>query len=160
MSPRFRLPAVAMRRVWEAAVAGPSVCKLPGLCPAVALEARFVGRGCAVPNCASGDSPGAKLCIRRQPGHQTVHPTTARPSNCASGDNEPLKTGSGCRQTHSLTPGLSPEAQSAARAVVMSTGWHPGCRQGCRPAVSGVILRAAECRSRRMIVPRAPMRPL
>ena len=58
-----------------------------------------------------------KLCLRRQPASQTVPLTTAIHPDCASGDNQRRKCGSGCRRMHSLSCRLSSDAQSAADAV-------------------------------------------
>jgi hypothetical protein len=63
------------------------------------------------PNCASGDSWRAKLCIWRQLAGQTVHLASAVTPDCAPGDRETHKTAPGCRRMHSLAVKLSPEAQ-------------------------------------------------
>ena len=80
-------------------------------------------------NCASGDNWRPRLCLRRQPEHQTVHLATAGASDCASGDNERTETGSGCRRMHSLSRGVSPDAQFIARRVARCTVWCSGCRR-------------------------------
>ena len=50
-------------------------------------------------------------------------PATAITSDCASDVNQALFLASPCRQRHSLTLGLSPEAQFDARPVVRHTVW-------------------------------------
>ena len=79
--------------------------------------------------CAFGDSPRTKLCIRRQPERQTVHLTTRCAINCAFDDNQDPFLAARCRRMHSLTSGLSPDAQFDVLAVVGYTVWRSGCRQ-------------------------------
>ena len=71
----------------------------------------------------------AVLCLRRQPDNQTVHLTTARTANCASGDSLQarlcLRRQLGAKNRRSL----SPDAQSGARAVARCTVWRRSCRR-------------------------------
>ena len=56
--------------------------------PLEAMEGLATARG---PDCASGDSARARLCIRRQRAGQTVHLATACKPDCASGDSAQAK---------------------------------------------------------------------
>ena len=81
------------------------------------------------PDCAPGDNPQPKLCIWRQRAAQTVHLATASGPNCASGDSERPETASGCRRMHSLSRGVSPDAQSGTPVVARCTVWADSCRR-------------------------------
>ena len=67
------------------------------------------------PDCASDDKAQVKLCIWRHRAGQTVHSATTR---CRFGRLFVARGTvwqAGCRQTHSLMSGLSPEAQTGCR---------------------------------------------
>ena len=64
-----------------------------------------------------------RLDGRRQPTDQTVHPATARGPNCAYGDSPRPETAHGCRRMHSLSRGVSPDAQFGTPVVARCTVW-------------------------------------
>ena len=68
------------------------------------------------------DSPESHV-ERARPADQTVHPATTSAPNCAPDDNERPETAPGCRRMHSLSRGVSPDAQFGAPVVAGASVW-------------------------------------
>ena len=130
-----------------------------------------------VPDCVSGDSARARLCIWRHPAGQTVPPATAPGPDCASGDILRVKL---CLRRHPARQTVSPTTTSASFSPLVVAGGTvcgPDCRRrhslraGLLPSVSACgqirTLGAEQSRPRASRVPirtlnfsRVPILPL